>query len=62
VLRIILANWSGEKTQRMEFAALRHAATPIVGVQAWLLKNSISEKWSKKLCARKPYKRLSWFS
>jgi hypothetical protein len=27
----------------------------------WLLKNSISRKWSKKLCARMPYKRLSGF-
>src|SRR5580692_9031225 len=28
----------------------------------WLLKNSISQNWSKKLCARKLYKRLSEFS
>ncbi|MFZ0771140.1 MAG: hypothetical protein WCA49_20860 [Candidatus Sulfotelmatobacter sp.] len=28
----------------------------------WLLKNSISQNWSKKLCARKPCKRVSWFS
>lgn len=30
--------------------------------QAWLLKNSISQNWSKNLCARKPYKRLFRFS
>jgi len=27
----------------------------------WLLKNSISRNWSKKLCARMPYKRRSRF-
>jgi hypothetical protein len=27
----------------------------------WLLKNSLTAKWSKKLCARKPYKRRSSF-
>ena len=27
--------------------------------QAWVLKNSISQNWSKNSCARKPYKRLS---
>ena len=27
-----------------------------------LLKNSLTRKWSKKLCNRKPYKRLSRFS
>jgi hypothetical protein len=27
----------------------------------WLLKNSIIKKWPKKLCIRKPYKRLSRF-
>ena len=30
--------------------------------QKWLLKNSITRKWPKKLCIRKPYKRLSWFA
>jgi hypothetical protein len=28
----------------------------------WLLKSSISQNRSKKLCARKPYRRLSCFS
>jgi len=28
----------------------------------WLLKDSISQNWSKKLCARKPYKRPFAFS
>jgi hypothetical protein len=28
----------------------------------WLLKNSITRKWPKKLCIRKPYKRLSRFA
>jgi hypothetical protein len=27
----------------------------------WLLKNSLTGKWPKKLCIRKPYKRLSPF-
>jgi hypothetical protein len=27
----------------------------------WLLKNSLTGKWSKKLCNRKPYKRRSPF-
>ena len=30
--------------------------------QAWLLKNSLTRKRPKKLCNRKPYKRLSRFS
>jgi pyruvate/2-oxoglutarate dehydrogenase complex dihydrolipoamide dehydrogenase (E3) component len=30
--------------------------------QAWPLKNSISQNRSKKLCVRRPYKRISWFS
>jgi hypothetical protein len=30
--------------------------------QAWLLKNSFTENWLKKLCNRKPYKRRSRFS
>jgi len=30
--------------------------------QEWVLKNSLTRKWLKKLCARIPYKRLSRFS
>jgi hypothetical protein len=47
---------------------LNHGSNPQVKWLAnerngeWLLKNSISQNWSKKLCVRKPNKPLSWFS
>src|SRR5215831_6112772 len=31
-------------------------------IEMWLLKNSLTGKWSKKVCNRKPYKRRSQFS
>jgi hypothetical protein len=46
----ILANALNQKKSKFECYGL------------WLLKNSLTQNCSKKLCARRPYKRLSPFS
>jgi hypothetical protein len=38
-----------------------HWGVPNCREQAWLLKNSLTRKWPKRLCVRKPYKRVSRF-